>query len=118
MTLAIEEYLASSGYANDILYYWLAEVDISSKENAIAYANSLFEAQKKNGFFLDEKTTLEKDGYLYVYKVNSKHSTEAVLRVVLRKDDKGKYSGTIVLQAIVGNYQLLDQMLKQSPYEE
>ena len=53
-----------------------------------------------------------------MYKVNSKHSTEAVLRVVLRKDDKGEYFGTIVLQAIVGNHQLLDQMLKQSPYEE
>lgn len=118
MTLAIKEKLASSGYANDILYYWLAEVDISSKEDAIAYANSLFEAQKKNGFFLDEKTTLEKDGYLYVYKVNSKHSTEAVLRVVLDRDDMGEYSGTIVLQAIVGNYQLLDQMLKENPYEK
>lgn len=103
MTLAIKEKLASNGYANDILYYWLAEVNISSKEDALACANSLFQAQKKNGFFLDEKTTLEKDGYLYVYKVNSKHSTEAVLRVVLRKDDKGEYSGTIVLQAIVGN---------------
>ena len=117
MTLAIKEKLASSGYANDILYYWLCEIDISSKEDAIAYANALFQSQIDNGFSLDEKTTLEKNGYLYVYKVNSKQKTEAALRVVLDRDDMGEYSGTIILQAIVGNYQLLDQLLQANPYE-
>ena len=51
MTLAIKEKLASSGYANDILYYWLAEVDIASKENAIACANSLLKPKRRTVSF-------------------------------------------------------------------
>ena len=47
MTLAIKEKLASNGYANDILYYWLSEVDIASKENAIACANSLLKPKRR-----------------------------------------------------------------------
>lgn len=117
MTSTLKERLASSGYSNDVLYYWLAEVDISSKEDAISFANEVFLSQKNNGFFLDEKTTLEKDGYVYVFKVNSKQRTEAVLRIVLDRDDMGEYSGTMVFQALVGNYVFLDSMLKESPYE-
>ncbi len=116
LTETFKEQISASGYQNDILYYWLAEADISTKEDAISYANTLFQAQKEAGFFMDTKTTLEKDGYAYIYKINSGKRTEAALRVSLHRDDLGEYGGTIVLEVVVGNYVLLDSMLEQSPY--